>query len=115
MSVQLSESSDYTGGDLQVGVANATRLIGSAIVFPSYQLHRVHPVQSGERFSLVWFTPFGCEACVPTPAEVAAAAAATAALPAPAAPPPAAAAGPARPPEPAELEPARFGLQLPRL
>jgi predicted 2-oxoglutarate/Fe(II)-dependent dioxygenase YbiX len=53
VSVQLSESSDYTGGDLQVGVANATRLIGSAIVFPSYQLHRVHPVQSGERFSLV--------------------------------------------------------------
>ncbi len=53
MSVQLSNGSEYIGGDLQVGSANATRSMGSAVVFPAYMLHRVHPVQEGERFSLV--------------------------------------------------------------
>ena len=53
MSVQLSNGSEYIGGDLQVGSANATRKMGSAVVFPSYMLHRVHPVQEGERFALV--------------------------------------------------------------
>ena len=53
MSVQLSNGSEYIGGNLQVGSANATRKMGSAVVFPSYMLHRVHPVQEGERFALV--------------------------------------------------------------
>lgn len=53
MSVQLSNGSEYIGGDLQVGSDNATRAIGSAVVFPAYMLHRVHPVQQGERFALV--------------------------------------------------------------
>lgn len=53
MSVQLSNASEYIGGDLQVGSANATRAMGSAVVFPAYMLHRVHPIQEGERLSLV--------------------------------------------------------------
>lgn len=52
-SVQLSESDAYEGGDLQIGTANATRTRGTVVVFPSYQLHRVYPVLSGERYSLV--------------------------------------------------------------
>lgn len=53
ISVQLSDGSGYIGGDLQVGSTNVTRAIGSAVVFPAYMLHRVHPMQEGERFSLV--------------------------------------------------------------
>ena len=52
-SVQLSLPEHYTGGDLQVGSQNATRELGAVVVFPSYQLHRVYPVLSGERYSLV--------------------------------------------------------------
>ena len=52
-SVQLIAGDAYTGGALQVFTANATRKQGSAVIFPSYQLHRVYPVQSGERFALV--------------------------------------------------------------
>ena len=52
-SVQLSESDDYEGADLQVGMVNVSRDLGSAIVFPSYQIHKVHPAVRGKRWSLV--------------------------------------------------------------
>lgn len=53
MSVQLSNGSEYIGGNLQVGSTNVTRTMGSAVVFPAYMLHRVYPIIKGERLSLV--------------------------------------------------------------
>ena len=53
LSVQLSEEDDYDGGELQIGLTNATKAQGSAIVFPSYQTHTVHPITRGTRISLV--------------------------------------------------------------
>ena len=56
-SVQLSEPSDYEGGELQIRAANkisvAPNTFGTVIVFPSYNLHRVTPVPAGTRRSLV--------------------------------------------------------------
>jgi PKHD-type hydroxylase len=57
--VQLSEPANYTGGTLEIMASNATTTgqkdRGTATVFPSYLLHRVTPVEEGERFSLtVW-------------------------------------------------------------
>lgn len=55
--VQLSESSDYEGGDFQfldgVEPDNLIRDIGSVLAFPSYSLHRVSAVTKGTRHSLV--------------------------------------------------------------
>ena len=57
ISVQLSSSEDYDGGDLELMYAHApTRLDrkrGSIIIFPSFMLHRVTPVTRGTRWSLV--------------------------------------------------------------
>ena len=55
MTVQLSEASDYEGGELEFSdsTAPAPKEIGSLIVFPSYLTHRVNPVTSGLRKSLV--------------------------------------------------------------
>ena len=56
VSVQLSDGNDYEGGDLEfhsLGNTNAPKSIGSTIIFPSYLLHRVTPVTSGMRRSLV--------------------------------------------------------------
>ena len=56
-SVQLSNPDQYTGGELEIrGSAPADTTQGAMIVFPSYLLHKVHPVESGKRVSLVmWF------------------------------------------------------------
>lgn len=55
--VQLSNASDYEGGELQLQRGKyldlPTKTRGSVILFPSYLLHRVTPVTSGERRSLV--------------------------------------------------------------
>ena len=55
--VQLSQSSDYEGGDLETNadghVSQASRQIGSGLFLPSFVLHRVTPVTRGERYSLV--------------------------------------------------------------
>jgi hypothetical protein len=51
-SVQLSDASAYEGGDLQIGAINATRTRGAVVVFPSYQLHKVHPVHRQENEGL---------------------------------------------------------------
>jgi PKHD-type hydroxylase len=53
-SVQLSDSTDYDGGDLEFwNTETAPRTQGTLIVFPSYLLHRVTPVTRGTRLSLV--------------------------------------------------------------
>lgn len=55
ISVQLSDPTDYEGGDLEFLNIEQTvpRSIGSLIVFPSYLVHRVTPVTSGTRRSMV--------------------------------------------------------------
>jgi|TARA_Y100000114_G_scaffold46850_1_gene42664 PKHD-type hydroxylase len=63
MTLCLSNSNDYTGGDLQFKFRNSaedtistipeTREKGTMIFFPGYVWHRVAPVTSGNRFSLV--------------------------------------------------------------
>jgi PKHD-type hydroxylase len=56
-SVQLSEPSDYEGGELQIRAANnisvPPKALGTVIVIPSYNLHRVTPATAGTRRSLV--------------------------------------------------------------
>jgi len=55
--VQLSPPDAYEGGDVELLISTrAARLPrdrGAAILFPSYQLHRVTPVTAGTRYSLV--------------------------------------------------------------
>jgi len=55
--VQLSDPTDYTGGDLNLngggGILTAPREKNTVIVFPSFVLHRVTPVLTGKRTSLV--------------------------------------------------------------
>lgn len=57
ISIQLSDSESYEGGDLQFminqNIVNAPRDKGTAIIFPSFALHRVLPVTKGNRFSIV--------------------------------------------------------------
>ncbi len=65
LSVQLSGAEEYEGGDLQFMINDKhysmPRAAGTVIVFPTYMLHRVTPITSGTRMSLVgWVhgTPF---------------------------------------------------------
>ena len=57
LSLQLSESSDYDGCDLEVRAGNAIdrapRERGTLIAFPANVLHRVTPITSGVRKALV--------------------------------------------------------------
>ena len=57
VSIQLSRSEDYEGGDLELLYSNAPlkldRAKGAFIAFPSFMLHRVTPVTRGTRWSLV--------------------------------------------------------------
>lgn len=57
MSIQLSRSQDYDGGDLELLFRSEPhkmdRAKGSLIAFPSFALHRVTPVTRGTRWSLV--------------------------------------------------------------
>lgn len=57
ISVQLSDPKDYNGGVLQFQINNkiidATKDLGTAIIFPSFIMHRVCPIVSGYRKSLV--------------------------------------------------------------
>ena len=61
LSVQLSDGSDYEGGDLQFMIntetQNAPRTPGTVVIFPSFIMHRVTPITSGKRRSMVgWVT-----------------------------------------------------------
>lgn len=57
LTVQLSDGDTYEGGELEVQVGGRTvsppRPVGSAILFPAWQPHRVTPVTSGTRHALV--------------------------------------------------------------
>lgn len=54
--VQLSDPADYEGGGLELqpdsNLRHAPRDRGTAILFPSFVLHRVTPVTAGTRWSL---------------------------------------------------------------
>ena len=56
MVVQLSDAESYQGGQLETNadgnVRVASRCIGSALILPSFLLHRVSPVTIGNRYSL---------------------------------------------------------------
>lgn len=74
LSMTIILSDDYTGGDFQIASLNSSKNsfevtihtppvkgVGSLIVFPSFLMHRITPVEEGVRYSLVaWFvgTPF---------------------------------------------------------
>jgi PKHD-type hydroxylase len=54
--IQLSNPSDYGGGDLVINNGNPMtpdKSQGSVIIFPSFLLHKVEPLLSGTRYSLV--------------------------------------------------------------
>lgn len=57
VSVQLSDEDEYEGGDLQLmihrTVIPVVRKQGAIIIFPSFLLHRVKPVLTGIRRSLI--------------------------------------------------------------
>jgi predicted 2-oxoglutarate/Fe(II)-dependent dioxygenase YbiX len=57
ISIQLSNSEDYDGGDLELQYGNEPKQLdrtkGACIIFPSFMLHRVTPVTRGVRWSLV--------------------------------------------------------------
>lgn len=57
ISVQLSDPDEYEGGELQFminqNIFTATKEKGTAIIFPSFGLHRVTPVTKGVRKSIV--------------------------------------------------------------
>ena len=55
-SLILSDPSEYEGGDLILRLAEEVvvpKTQGTLVVFPSYTIHQVTPVTSGERFSAV--------------------------------------------------------------
>lgn len=58
MSIQLSDDTEYEGGNLEIITSSkdpfiASRMKGDAVIFPSFLLHGVTPVTSGVRKSLV--------------------------------------------------------------
>ena len=63
ITIQLSDSDEYEGGELQItsggeasdnwGAQTCPRGRGVAVLFPSYMMHRVSPVTKGTRRSLV--------------------------------------------------------------
>jgi PKHD-type hydroxylase len=58
--VQLSDESEYEGGELQMNpggnIISVPKGLGTLCFFPSFLLHRVTPLNSGVRLSLVtWF------------------------------------------------------------
>lgn len=59
VTVQLSDSDDYLGGDFEFDEVQTNadfRSKGTVLVFPSYLRHRIKPVTAGTRRALVaWF------------------------------------------------------------
>ena len=57
LTIQMSEDDEYTGGELQLlkgaNPENLPRGKGCVVIFPSYLLHRVTPVETGTRKSMV--------------------------------------------------------------
>lgn len=56
--IQLSDPSEYEGGNLELfSIGNVAKKKGNMIIFPSWHHHKVHPVTSGIRKTIVcWFT-----------------------------------------------------------
>lgn len=58
MSIQLTADGDYAGGDFEfagVPTDSFSRIVGTAICFPSYCVHRITPLTAGARTSLLCF------------------------------------------------------------
>ena len=62
ITVQLSDSTDYSGGefmfseDIGTPSQDIIKQKGTVIVFPSFLYHKVNPVSKGKRYSLVgWY------------------------------------------------------------
>ncbi|WP_430411994.1 2OG-Fe(II) oxygenase [Kordia sp.] len=57
MTIQLSESDEYEGGDLEFminqKIVKAPRKKGTIIIFPSFIIHRITPITKGVRQSIV--------------------------------------------------------------
>jgi PKHD-type hydroxylase len=57
ISLMLSDPSEYTGGDFEIMTGKSPTQVlqpkGRAIAFPSYMMHRVTPIITGVRRSLV--------------------------------------------------------------
>lgn len=57
LTIQMSDDDEYKGGELQLlrgsNPENAPRGKGCVVIFPSYLLHRVTPVETGTRKSMV--------------------------------------------------------------
>ena len=54
--VQLSDEKDYEGGELLINTGELivpSKKQGSVILFPSFLMHKVEPLRSGSRYSLV--------------------------------------------------------------
>lgn len=51
--VQLSDASEYEGGDLYVGDFQCTRKYRSGIFFPAHYVHRVTKITRGKRYSMI--------------------------------------------------------------
>ena len=59
--IQLSEETDYEGGDFEFGITNTegtglitgNRTKGCLLVFPSFLSHRVTPITKGTRYSII--------------------------------------------------------------
>jgi len=62
MTVQLSDSSNYEGGDFEIwmggkdGFVTVPREKGDVVIFPSFLMHRVKPITRGQRKCLVFWT-----------------------------------------------------------
>lgn len=57
--VQMSEPTDYTGGDFELFAYHAIKEdikpMGTAFIIPSFEWHRVTPIESGVRRSMIMF------------------------------------------------------------
>jgi hypothetical protein len=54
--IQLTDPAEYDGGELEVANLKASSAIGTAVLYPSYMVHKVHKVARGTRRELVaWF------------------------------------------------------------
>lgn len=54
--VQLSDANDYEGGDLTIGYSSlfiVPKSIGTLVIFPANYFHRVTPILSGARYSII--------------------------------------------------------------
>lgn len=51
--IQLTEGSEYTGGNLFIGQEKVNSTQGSVVLFDSNLMHNVTPVKSGQRHSFV--------------------------------------------------------------